>query len=154
MRYLIVGFSLFVLIVPWRGADAQINFPLLTRAESLDCFFLSKTFGYWNGEQVYASVVETTSESEIPIHLDIVSINQMEETAIFQSEWGDEEVSILNSSRGLTFIHMGSNGNLRVLTVYPYFDPSRRTFSSVLSEHAGWLGSGLPSQAYGFCSVR
>lgn len=154
MRYFMAGLSFLVVLVSWPAAEAQINFPSLARAESLDCVFLTKTFGYWNGEKVYAGVVETASEPETLIHLDLVSIDLIKETAILKSDWGDEDVSIFNTSKGLTFIHMSSNGNLWVLTVYPYYDPSRETFSSVLSEHTGWAGSGLPSQAYGFCSVE
>ena len=70
MRYFMAGLSFLVVLVSWPAAEAQINFPSLARAESLDCVFLTKTFGYWNGEKVYAGVVETASEPETLIHLD------------------------------------------------------------------------------------
>ena len=154
MRYFIAGLSFLIVLVSWPGVQAQINFPILNRAKSMDCVFLSKTFGYWNGEKVYAGVVDPDSDPESLINMDINSIDLIKETAVLKSEWGEEKVSVINSSKGLTFVHLSSSGNLWVLTVYPYYDPSRESFSSVLSEHTGWAGSGLPSQAYGFCWVR
>ena len=154
MRYLLWGLSFLVISGSCPDAGAQINFPVLNRADSLVCVFLSKTFGYWNGEKVYTGIVDPASDPDSAINLEVDSIDLIRETAVLRSEWGDEDVSIINTSKGLTFMHQSSSGDLWILTVYPYYDPTRETFSSVLSEHTGWSGSGLPSQAYGFCAVK
>ncbi len=154
MRFRLGGLIISFLLILGGVGHSEIDFKLLTGTKSLQCTYFSRSYGHWSDGKVSTGIGQAPLESGVIAELTFTSIDRIAGKAILKTEWGDDEVSILTTAKGLTFLENSSTGNLIMVTVFPYYCSFRKAYCSVLSEHSGSGGKAFPSQSYGFCEPR
>lgn len=79
------------------------------------------------------------------------SINANQGTAKMIGNQGAEDVSVLFTSSGITFVEETSLGNLTFTTVFHQKPIGFNEFAVIHSRHIDMLGVIIPSQYYGTC---
>lgn len=135
-----------------QAEQADAEYERLIAAETLRCLFDEGHGATWNEDGAVAS------ESRGPFGpLVFDSIEILKGTARLIGNAGAEDVTVILSLNGLTFVEQTPTGSLNITTVYAEAVETLGTgldvFMAVTSRHIAINFVPLPSQYYGSCRV-
>lgn len=125
---------------------AELNELMVTR--SLKCTFGPGVSAEWDSGELQVERVKWGTTT--PFHFD--SIDAAEGSARMIGNAGSEDVRVLPTPNGLTFVEITAVGNLNFTTVFASVRAGTHEFHAVTSRHVSIFGP-LPSQYYGSCKA-
>ena len=121
----------------------------LFSARNLKCHFGSGSLGKWSDSKVS---VEQDNKSNIPLQFDSIDVKAGKARMI--DEQGTDDVSVLVSLSGVTFVERTGLGNFVFAIVFRTRVPETDEFYAVMSRHVQLLSKHpIPSQYHGKCKA-
>ncbi len=118
----------------------------LVNAKTLKCAFSLSMTVDWEKDIPKHKV----SDSNMGIFFDAIDLDK--KSARFIGNAGAEELWVIDTEEGITFIEQTPSGNHNFTTVFNHFNESLSGFVAVHSRHINMLAP-LPSQWHGICKV-
>ena len=146
--HLLVGFSLFAFSAVAGPLDVFVRDEKLFSAQTIRCPFPVATGANWDdGEPIVKSFKR---DNKFLLLFDSIG----EKKARLIGNAGSEDVLVIRTDMGLTFIEKTPSGSWNTTTVFVYREKDLRgRFTAVTSRHLNFTFKPYTSQSYGKCKV-
>lgn len=134
-----------LLLSPTLSFAADDAFSALLSAKSLKCTLGPGAVGIWGTKSVNID----KDKWNTPIHFDSIDVKAGKARII--GNVGADDISVIVTSAGITFVEQTGSGNLVFTTVFGSYLKGTNEFFVVSSRHMLIMDKPLPSQYHGTC---
>ena len=127
-------------------------FQQLLKAKTIRCYLDRGATADWIKGKLDIKISKC-SESKEASYLTFDLIDIKNQSARLVANVGAEDVQVMLTPEGMTFVEYTPSGNINITTIFPYTLKSSGEFVFVQSRHIKLLGQPLPQQYYGTCKI-